>query len=918
MNGAANGRDAASGQGQGAASGQGTARGRGAGGIGEGGGGIGASAAQSEALHGRVREFARAAQNGDVGEPFEALALDIARFQALHNPAFARLCRHGGARLERLADVPAVPADAFRLGRVAAHPRASDVARFLTSGTTGGSGCHAFRSLDTYAELSVRWGRTALLGAAAKPCVVLALAPPFEPERRSSLGYMMQLFMRELDGRALGPSTREPSSPGPSSLAERAFDPREPGRWLLQSGSVDVAGLLRGVQWAEQRGEPVLLLATSFALVWLLDVLDGAELPLPAGSVVMLTGGFKGRARSVDGAELGLSVCRTLGVAPAQLIGEYGMTELSSQLYDRGFHPVSEALSVFVEPPWLRVTPVDPRSLEPVGDGEVGLARFTDLANIDSAINVVTQDRVRRVPGGIVLLGRQSGARLRGCSLAVEALAAWPTPLASRSTSSRSTSSPAMPSNAMPSPAMPSNATPATTWPVTPPPAPSNVTPSPPMASNAARATPASATTSNATPTPGTAASGTPHAWKASERHALESDALERRRAGMEPQLAALERLARLLAAARRAVAPASPVRSSLAARLQITTGLSSAGVRWAIDHCLEQNPSDAELGRLVARVAPAPRAHVILPGSVFVAAHRALALALAAAPKVFVKPSRREPALIAALHAQAPGLFEVVERIVPEPGDHVFAYGSDTTLEDLRRSLPKGTVLHAHGSGFGVAVVDLETAPSASAHRDTGEPEAEASVNAVATSDRAMARAIAADTACFDQRGCLSPRFVLALADPLRARRFAATLASELAELERRIPLGRLDPSEEAEITWHRQCAACFGEVLAAGSGSVSQRDAAEPAWLAEEGRAALEIPPAGRHLEVIALRRLEPALEALRPWLTTVGCSSALQARVQALLEPIRIAPLGRMQNPPFDGPVDRRADPRGEVID
>jgi hypothetical protein len=382
----------------------------------------------------------------------------------------------------------------------------------------------------------------------------------------------------------------------------------------------------------------------------------------------------------------------------------------------------------------------------------------------------------------------------------------------------------------------------------------------------------------------------------------------------MNVELAALERVECLLAALRRVVAAASPERTALAARLESTTGLSSAGIEWAIEHCLEQSPSDAELRRLVAGVAQAPRAHVILPASVFVAAHRALALALAAAPQVFVKPSRREPALIEALHAQAPGLFQVVEQIQPEPGDHVFAYGSDTTLEALRRSLPKASVLHAHGSGFGVAVVDLEAAPAVRLAAD----ESEASARAEGDTDRAIARAIAEDTACFDQRGCLSPRFVLALADPPRARRFAERLANELAELERHLPLGRLDPDEQAEVTWHRQCAACFGDVLAAGSGSVSLRDAAEPAWLDQEGLAALEVPPAGRNLEVIAVRRLEPALEALRPWLTTVGCSSAaLEARVRPLLRPIRIAPLGRMQRPPFDGPVDRRANPRGEVI-
>jgi hypothetical protein len=365
-------------------------------------------------------------------------------------------------------------------------------------------------------------------------------------------------------------------------------------------------------------------------------------------------------------------------------------------------------------------------------------------------------------------------------------------------------------------------------------------------------------------------------------------------------ELAAFERLERLLAALRRVVASGSPERVALTRRLNETTGLSSAGIEWALDHCLEQSPSDAELMRLIGGVARARRAHVILPGSVFVAAHRALALALAASPRVCVKPSRRDPALIEALQVQAPDLFTRVDRVEAEPGDHVFAYGSDTTLDQLRRELPSGTVLHAHGSGFGVAVVATAS--------DREAPGVE----------RQHARAIALDTACFDQRGCLSPRFVLVLGEPARARRFAELLASELAGLERLLPLGQLDANELAEATWYRECAACFGELIAAGSGSVSVRDDEPSAWLASDGLATLDVPPAGRHLQVIPVRDLGPALMALRPWVTALGCSSAaLETQLRPLLEPVRVCALGRMQRPPFDGPVDRRAEPRGEVI-
>lgn len=381
--------------------------------------------AASEALHGRVRRFARralalgSAPTTEVAGPgapetaraetFDALALDIARFQAMHGAACARSCRHHSVTFESLAGVPALPADAFRIGRIAVHDAAEDVARFYTSGTTGGSGCHAFRTLATYRELSVAWGRRALLGDTPR-CTLLALAPPFEPERRSSLGFMMQELMLELDGRGLDGGE---------------LDLLAPGRWLLASGRVDLDGLRRGAEVAASRGEPLLLLATSFALVWLLDELGGAPLVLPPGSRVMLTGGFKGRARSVDERDLAEASCQTFGIGPERLIGEYGMTELSSQLYDGGRHGLDDR-SVFVEPPWLRVTPVDPVTLAPVADGDEGLARFTDLANVDSALNVLTLDRVRRVDGGIVLCGRQPGARLRGCSLAVEALAGWP------------------------------------------------------------------------------------------------------------------------------------------------------------------------------------------------------------------------------------------------------------------------------------------------------------------------------------------------------------------------------------------------------------------------------------------------------------------------------------------------------------
>ena len=91
------------------------------------------------------------------------------------------------------------------------------------------------------------------------------------------------------------------------------------------------------------------------------------------------------------------------------------MTKLSSQFYDAQPRP-----GVYAEPPWARVVPVDPETLAPVADGEVGIARIEDLMNVDSAFAVLAADRVRRVDGGFELLGRAPGAAPRGGSIAVD------------------------------------------------------------------------------------------------------------------------------------------------------------------------------------------------------------------------------------------------------------------------------------------------------------------------------------------------------------------------------------------------------------------------------------------------------------------------------------------------------------------
>jgi hypothetical protein len=108
------------------------------------------------------------------------------------------------------------------------------------------------------------------------------------------------------------------------------------------------------------------------------------------------------------------------------------MTELSSQLYEatlralQGKNAPAAEHGIFIPPPWLRVVSVDPETLTPLASGEVGILRFEDLANVDTAMLVQTADRGRSTDRGVELLGRAPGAPPRGCSLAVEELLPLP------------------------------------------------------------------------------------------------------------------------------------------------------------------------------------------------------------------------------------------------------------------------------------------------------------------------------------------------------------------------------------------------------------------------------------------------------------------------------------------------------------
>jgi hypothetical protein len=143
----------------------------------------------------------------------------------------------------------------------------------------------------------------------------------------------------------------------------------------------------------------------------------GERFRLPPGSRILDTGGYKGHSRELPLEQFYAQLHATFDVPRELCINMYGMTELSTQLYDDGNARVP---SVKSGPHWIRSRLVDPASGRDVPAGERGILVHCDLANFNSVTSILTEDVGLGADGGFLLLGRAEGADAKGCSLAVQ------------------------------------------------------------------------------------------------------------------------------------------------------------------------------------------------------------------------------------------------------------------------------------------------------------------------------------------------------------------------------------------------------------------------------------------------------------------------------------------------------------------
>jgi hypothetical protein len=303
--------------------------------------------------------------------------LELFRFQYRHNELYRRYTdtiHTDPVQVKLVEQIPFLPISFFKTHQITTGVFEPE-AVFESSGTTQTTNSrHLVKKLDIYRQ-SFRIAFERFYGPVNDWCI-LALLPAYLERQHSSLVLMADDLIKQ--------------SAHPDS-----------GFYLY-----NFSQLAEKLRTLEASGQKTLLLGVTFAL---LDFAESFPLSLQH-TVIMETGGMKGRKREMIREEVHEVLTQAFGVA--QIHSEYGMTELLSQAYSKGN-------GLFECPPWMKILlreEDDPLQVQ--ANQARGVINVIDLANIYSCSFIATDDAGKLYPDGTFeVLGRVDNSDIRGCSL---------------------------------------------------------------------------------------------------------------------------------------------------------------------------------------------------------------------------------------------------------------------------------------------------------------------------------------------------------------------------------------------------------------------------------------------------------------------------------------------------------------------
>jgi phenylacetate-coenzyme A ligase PaaK-like adenylate-forming protein len=311
---------------------------------------------------------------------FMAIALDVYQFQFENNPVYQDYCKAVSKTPENvkgLMDVPFLPISFFKTHKIITTSFNPELI-FKSSGTTGSDASnHYVRDTRLYIRsfsrcFGIFWGDI-------KEYCIIGLLPSYLERGNSSLVFMVDHLIKKSEH-------------------------KESGFYLNDFENLD-----RTLKKLESSGQKAILFGATYAL---LDF--GEHYPQHLSkTMVMETGGMKGRRREMTKFELNEHLRNSFGVS--RIYSEYGMTELLSQAYGTD--------GLLQCPPWLRILlrdETDPFLVYDGGENRSGAINIIDLANLYSCSFIATEDIGKTSGGGgFEVLGRMDHSDIRGCSLLV-------------------------------------------------------------------------------------------------------------------------------------------------------------------------------------------------------------------------------------------------------------------------------------------------------------------------------------------------------------------------------------------------------------------------------------------------------------------------------------------------------------------
>jgi len=335
--------------------------------------------------------------NINTAEEFRKMALKVFRYQSAVNPIYKRYIQSLKIKTDAvtaLTQLPFLPIEFFKSQEVMTEGvkrekedyknQTKNAQLFISSGTTGSiQSKHYVTDVNIYEQSYIK-GFQHFYGNINDYCI-LALLPSYLEREGSSLIYMV------------------------SDLIKKSKHPQS-GFYLH-----NYSELLLTLKQLEAKKQKTILLGVSYALLDLAELIDKNKYEgfIFKNTIVMETGGMKGKRREMLREELHTILCKSMRIP--FIHSEYGMTELLSQAYSKG-------AGVYSCPPWMKVMirdVNDPFSFLP--PQKTGGVNVIDLANINSCSFIATQDLGKRYSDDTFeILGRFDNSDARGCNLLVD------------------------------------------------------------------------------------------------------------------------------------------------------------------------------------------------------------------------------------------------------------------------------------------------------------------------------------------------------------------------------------------------------------------------------------------------------------------------------------------------------------------